>query len=163
MSPLPPPALAECPWQPLEVRLPFGHRRISFGGTDRTLRDATSDPGPATRLAEHPEGRGAIPESLSRRSSGDHVLGETAEHDLGTPAARQFRYALWNLRPGLQAGSRRAAVTRARDRIAYLWVEVLGHPGRPLASVLGVRPQAGCQAVMRGRQGGARWEQVWQT
>ncbi len=87
---------------------------------------------------------------------GVHVLGEAAERDLGTPAARQFRYALWNLRPGLQAGSRRAAVTRARDGIAYLWVEVLGHPGRPLASMLGVRPQAGCQAVMQGRQGGVR-------
>ncbi len=63
----------------------------------------------------------------------------------------------------LQAGSRRAAVTRARDEIAYLWVEVLGQPGRPLGSVLGVRPQAGCQAVMWGRQGGARWEQVLPT
>jgi putative transposase len=63
----------------------------------------------------------------------------------------------------LQAGSRRAAVTRARDGIAYLWVEVLGHPGRPLAPILGVRPQAVYQAVMRGRQGGARWEQVLRT
>lgn len=63
----------------------------------------------------------------------------------------------------LQAGSRRAAVTRARDGIAYLWVEVLGHPGRPLAPVLGVRPQAVYQAVTRGRQGGARWEQILQT
>jgi hypothetical protein len=35
-----------------------------------------------------------------------------------------------------------AAVSRARDGIAYLWVEVLGHPGRPLAPALGVRPQA---------------------
>ncbi len=63
----------------------------------------------------------------------------------------------------VQAGSRRAAVTRARDRIAYLWVEVLGHPGRPLASALGVRPQAVYQAVMRARQGGARWERVLPT
>jgi putative transposase len=63
----------------------------------------------------------------------------------------------------LPAGSRRAAVTRARDGIAYLWVEVLGRPGRPLAPTLGVRPQAVYQAVMRGRQGGARWEQVLQT
>jgi REP element-mobilizing transposase RayT len=63
----------------------------------------------------------------------------------------------------LQTGSRRAAVTQARDGIAYLWVEVLGHPGRPLAPVLGVRPQAVYQAVTRGRQGRARWEQLLQA
>lgn len=56
------------------------------------------------------------------------------------------------------AGSRRAPVSRARDGIAYLWVEVLGHPGRPLAPLLGARPQAVYQAVTRGRQARARWE-----
>lgn len=44
------------------------------------------------------------------------------------------------------------AATPARDGIAYLWVEVLGHPGRPLAAALGVRPQAAYQAVARGRE-----------
>jgi hypothetical protein len=40
----------------------------------------------------------------------------------------------------------------------HLWVEVLGHPGRPLALVLGVRPQAVDQAAGRGRAaGGIRW------
>ncbi len=39
---------------------------------------------------------------------------------------------------------------------AHLWVEVLGHPRRLLAPVLGVRPQAVYQAATRGRQGGAR-------
>ena len=60
----------------------------------------------------------------------------------------------------LQTGSRRAAVTRARAGIAYLWVEVLGHPGRPLAPVLGDRPQAVYQAVMRGREARAEWERL---
>ncbi len=60
----------------------------------------------------------------------------------------------------LQAGSRRAAVTRARDGIAYLWVEVLGHPGRPLAPRLGVRPQAVYQAARRGRDARATWERL---
>ena len=63
----------------------------------------------------------------------------------------------------LQAGSRRAAVTRARDGIAYLWVEILGHPGRPLAPVLGVRPQAVYQAVTRGREARAEWERLLES
>ncbi|HSB81791.1 MAG TPA: hypothetical protein VLM91_23680 [Candidatus Methylomirabilis sp.] len=58
----------------------------------------------------------------------------------------------------LREGSRRVAVSRARDGIAYLWTEVLGHPGRPLAPVLGVRPQAVYQAVARGRNARVTWE-----
>ena len=51
----------------------------------------------------------------------------------------------------LRAGSRRAPATQARTGIAYLWVEVLGHPARPLAPILGVQPQAVYQAAARGR------------
>ena len=50
----------------------------------------------------------------------------------------------------LQGGSRRAPVSRDRDGIAYLWTKVCGHPKRPLAPVLGVRPQAAHQALARG-------------
>jgi hypothetical protein len=39
----------------------------------------------------------------------------------------------------LTAGTRRLAVSRAREGIAYLWTEVLGHAGRPLAPGLGIR------------------------
>jgi REP element-mobilizing transposase RayT len=60
----------------------------------------------------------------------------------------------------LPAGSRRPPATRARDGIAYLWVEVLGHPGRPLAAALGVRPQAVYQAVARGREARTGWERL---
>lgn len=60
----------------------------------------------------------------------------------------------------LGKGSRRAAVSRARDGIASRWVEVLGHPRRPLAPVLGVRPQAVYQAVARGRQARTEWERL---
>jgi REP-associated tyrosine transposase len=60
----------------------------------------------------------------------------------------------------LTAGTRRGAATRGRDGIAYLWTEVLGHPGRPLAAVLGVRPQAVYQAVARGRAARAEWDRL---
>jgi REP element-mobilizing transposase RayT len=57
----------------------------------------------------------------------------------------------------LAAGGRHAAVSQAREGIAYLWVEVLGHPGRPLALVLGVRPQSVYRAVARGRDRANEW------
>ena len=60
----------------------------------------------------------------------------------------------------LTGGGRRAAVQRARAGIAYLWVEVLGHPGRPLAVALGVSPQAVYQAVARGRAMRVEWARV---
>ncbi len=63
----------------------------------------------------------------------------------------------------LAAGSRRSAASRGRDGIAYLWVEVLGHPGRPLAPLLGVRPQAVYQAVTRGREARGEWERLLGT
>jgi hypothetical protein len=72
-------------------------------------------------------------------------------------AARVCRQV--GLPPGhLAAGTRRPAASRARAGIAYLWTEVLGHPGRPLAPVLGVRPQAVYQAAARGRTARAAWE-----
>ena len=43
---------------------------------------------------------------------------------------------------------------------AHLWMEGLGHPGRPLAGALGVGPQAVYQAVARGRETRREWERV---
>ena len=48
---------------------------------------------------------------------------------------------------------------RSRAEIASLWVEVVGHPGRPLAGALGVSPQAVYQAVARDRE--TRREREW--
>jgi len=60
----------------------------------------------------------------------------------------------------LRGGGRAPGVIRARNGIAYLWVEVLGRPGRPLAPILGVRPQNVYQAVQRGAQAGAQWKRI---
>ena len=62
----------------------------------------------------------------------------------------------------LTGGGRRTALQRARAGIAYLWVEVLGHPGRPLGPPLGVSPQAVYQAVARGRETHTEWEGLLQ-
>jgi hypothetical protein len=57
------------------------------------------------------------------------------------------------------AGTRRLAATRARAGIAYRWVNGLGHPERPQAPVLEVRPQSVYQAVVRDRAARAEWDQ----
>jgi chromosomal replication initiation ATPase DnaA len=76
-----------------------------------------------------------------RRTAADTPPSASRRLPLETLVARVCRRV--GIRPQqLRAGNRRAAVSHARTGIAYLWVEVLGRPGRPLASLLGVRPQA---------------------
>ncbi len=58
----------------------------------------------------------------------------------------------------LQGGGRTPVVSRARAGIAYLWVECLGHPGRPLAPVLGLHPAVVYQAARRGAAQAREWE-----
>ncbi len=60
----------------------------------------------------------------------------------------------------LTGGGRRTAVSQARAGIAYLWVEHLGHPGRPLAPVLGVHPAVVYQAARRGAAQAATWQRL---
>ena len=60
----------------------------------------------------------------------------------------------------LAAGGRPRQASRARAGIAYLWTAVLGHPGRPLASVLGIRPQNVYRAATQGRAMAEEWEAV---
>ena len=61
------------------------------------------------------------------------------------------------------AGPARRAASRAREGIAYLWTGVLVHPGRPLAPVLGIRPQNVYRAAAQGRTAAAAWERVLLT
>ena len=60
----------------------------------------------------------------------------------------------------LQGGGRTPAQTRARAGIAYLWTEVLGHPGRPLAPALAVFPAAVYKAARRGAAQAAVWQRL---
>jgi len=46
---------------------------------------------------------------------------------------------------------------RRRAEGAYGWVEVLGHPGRPLAATLGVHPSATPKAARREAADAAAW------
>lgn len=63
--------------------------------------------------------------------------------------------------PGaLTGGGRRPEVSRARDGLAYLWVEVLGRSGRQLAEELRVRPESVYKGARRGRRDLARWERI---
>jgi hypothetical protein len=60
----------------------------------------------------------------------------------------------------LQGGGRTARHTAARAGIAYLWTEVLGHPGRPLAGVLGVVPAAVYNAARQGAAQAPTWQRL---
>jgi len=60
----------------------------------------------------------------------------------------------------LPGGGRTPALTRARAGIAYLWVEVLGRPGRALAHALGVHPSAIPKAARRGALAAAAWRSL---
>lgn len=62
----------------------------------------------------------------------------------------------------LQQGSRRRAVCRAREGIAYLALEVGGYSGARLVSCLGVRLPAVHKAAQRGREARKRWDLVLQ-
>jgi hypothetical protein len=63
-------------------------------------------------------------------------------------------------RGALAGGGRRPAVQHARAGLAYLWVAVLGQPGRPLAPLLGVQPAGVLKAAQRGAREAARWQRV---
>ncbi len=60
----------------------------------------------------------------------------------------------------LAGGGRRAAVTRARNAIAYLWVGKLGQSGRRLAPVLGIAPQSVYRAAARGAAKAVEWTPI---
>ena len=63
-------------------------------------------------------------------------------------------------REALGGGGRRTAVQQVRAGLAYLWVEVLGHPGRPLAPLLGVQPAAIPKAARRGAKEAPVWRRL---
>jgi putative transposase len=61
----------------------------------------------------------------------------------------------------LRQGSRRAAVARAREGIAYLALEVAGYSGRAVAEALGVRPSSVYRAAQRGHTASQRWDRLF--
>ncbi len=94
-----------------------------------------------------------------RREAEAHSQAPVHRVALDGLVARVCRHV--GVEPGaLRGGGRAPAVIRARNGIAYLWVEVLGRPARPLAPVLGVRPQNVYQAVKRRAQAAAQWTRM---
>ncbi len=94
-----------------------------------------------------------------RREAEAHSQALVHRVALGGLVARVCRHV--GVEPAaLRGGGRAPEVIRARNGIAYLWVEVLGRPGRPLAPVLRVRPQNVYQAAKRGAQAPAQWTRM---
>jgi REP element-mobilizing transposase RayT len=60
----------------------------------------------------------------------------------------------------LMGGGRSRPLARARDGLAYLWVEVLGRSGRILARALALQPMSVYRAARRGRDHRAEWDRL---
>lgn len=60
----------------------------------------------------------------------------------------------------LTGGGRTRALTRVRDGLAYLWVEVLGRSGRALAQALALQPASVYRAARRGHVHRREWDQL---
>jgi REP element-mobilizing transposase RayT len=104
-------------------------------------------------------GSPAFVDTLQRAVAAGHPA--PARLSLEALVARVCRHV--GVAPGaLLGGGRTPACTRARAGIAYLWVEVLGGPGRPLAPHLGVHPSAIPKAARRGTADAAAWRRLLQ-
>jgi len=93
------------------------------------------------------------------RAEAHRARARRKDPDLPSLIAKLCR--LTHLTPEALAGSgRRADVCRAREGLAYLWVEVLGRSGRQLAYELHLRPESVYKAARRGRNAEERWREV---
>lgn len=97
-----------------------------------------------------------------RRTLTDRATPGRAQISLDAIVARVCRH-VGTTPVALAAGGRPQRASRAREGIAYLWTEVLGHPGRPLAPVLGIRPQNVYRAARQGRADAVEWERILDT
>ena len=60
----------------------------------------------------------------------------------------------------LTGGERARGLAQARDGLAYLWVEFLGHSGQTLARALALHPVSVYRAARRGQEQRAKWERL---
>ena len=56
-------------------------------------------------------------------------------------------------------GGRRAALCRAQEGVAYLWIEWLGHSGPAAARAVRIRPEGVYRVVERVGQQAKHWQQ----
>ncbi len=66
-------------------------------------------------------------------------------------------------RAALTSGSKLPACSKAREALAFLWIDCFGQRGCQLAQVLGIRPESLCRIGRRGRQGNQRWSALLAT
>ncbi len=105
-------------------------------------------------------GRSAFVAALLReveRAEAHRNLAQTAALE---PLMRKVCQAVGIRFEALVGGGRRSPVCRAREGLAYLWIECLGRSGRQLALALRIRPESVYKAARRGRQAEARWRSL---
>ena len=90
------------------------------------------------------------------RREAQHVRGRRKAPDLSLLIQKVSREG--GITPEAIVGAgRRPEVCRARDGLAYLWVDLLGRSGRQLARELRIRPESVYRGARRGREEQARW------
>jgi REP element-mobilizing transposase RayT len=63
-------------------------------------------------------------------------------------------------RGALTSRSKFAGCSRAREGLAFLWIDVFGQRGLDLAQALGIRAESVCRIARRGRKDGERWRSL---
>lgn len=104
-------------------------------------------------------GKSEFVESLLREVEAAEFLRRAANEkvpDLAT-LTRKVAQAARVAQEALVGGGRRREISRARDGLAYLWVEALGRSGRQLAQHLRVRPESVYKGARRGGEEHALW------
>ncbi len=66
-------------------------------------------------------------------------------------------------RAALTSGNKLPACSKAREALAFLWIECLGQRASQLAQAIGIRPESLCRIARRGRQGSKRWSALLAT
>jgi len=101
-------------------------------------------------------------ETLRREQEKEEVRRARARHrKLDLPTLIQKVARIGHVMPeALVGGGRRRDVCRAREGLAYLWVEVLGRSGHQLAQEVRIRPESVYKGARRGQRKRERWRHV---
>lgn len=98
------------------------------------------------------------------RAEAERTERRRARFDARTPELatllRQIAAAAVVPPAALTGGGRSRSLARARDGLAYLWVEVLGRSGRSLARALALEPVSVYRAARRGREHRVKWDRL---
>ena len=97
-------------------------------------------------------------EQIMREANTQRIPSATAAATLDLSSLKEIVCAACGVTPGaVSATGRTRVISKAREGLAYLWVEFLGRSGKQLAIDLGLRSESVYKAAKRGRVERERW------